>query len=406
MPYRWQQAYTELTEFITGHPEIEIGVSVISLPESVRPGFYRLFDAVRLAFLEEKFPAEIDEARSLSRSYLKVEQEVIKLLGVVAVTLPDKLDGFLHDPANELISSLTFLLFDLLKGKSNFEAFEQSATGIVESSFRDLHHSGYVKWLGLSLVRLLEADKAFEVASSAGRGDEVNGGMSYSQAKVALSEESMHLRFSFGQESSFQLVVPEFIVHSAKIDRYVAVTSALVKGHWSASNTTEKREWYPIDSIRARYGPAPLKPDLLIYIGESPKDIALVADTDKICRPDLIIECREQKGWYEKEGLTKVKRHHAALKPKLGTFIVSQKPVPEQAYKELLSGEAAKKGIPEQPSQDSVQEPASQLPEQVDGKQGKEAIHIITAGLDQPNLEPIVEALMNSKVETLLKTIN
>ena len=39
--------------------------------------------------------------------------------------------------------------------------------------------------------------------------------------------------------------------------------------------------------------------------------------------------CREQKDWYEKEELEKIKIYHNSLKPTLGTYIVSREPMPE-----------------------------------------------------------------------------
>ena len=51
MPNTWQEAYSKLTDFIAEHPEVEIEATRRRLPDNVRPEFYRLFSAVRTAFI-------------------------------------------------------------------------------------------------------------------------------------------------------------------------------------------------------------------------------------------------------------------------------------------------------------------------------------------------------------------
>ena len=51
MSNKWRQVYTELTDLIAEHSEVEIGASVVRIPESVRPEFHRLFDTARLTFI-------------------------------------------------------------------------------------------------------------------------------------------------------------------------------------------------------------------------------------------------------------------------------------------------------------------------------------------------------------------
>lgn len=65
----WQKAYRELTEFIADYSEVAIGARVVSIPEGIRPEFYRLFNTLRMSFVEEKFPYLLSEAATLSQSY-------------------------------------------------------------------------------------------------------------------------------------------------------------------------------------------------------------------------------------------------------------------------------------------------------------------------------------------------
>ncbi len=351
MPNGWQEVYSELTDFIAEHPEVEIGMSVVSIPGNVRPEFYRLFNTVRTAFIEERFPNLLNEATVLNKNYLKVEQEVTELLGLDDVSMVVSLRRFLHDPI-ELIRGLFDPLFDLLKAKIDIEHFEQKMSRNIETNFRDLYWLGYEKWAVLSLVKLLEADKSFQVIlREPSPQEEVIMRTTSPKEQVSTPQESKCLVFQ--HKPTVRLTVPDFIVHSAKVSRYIALRSELERALAVASNASEKREWYPLDYVVA------LGPGLtIIYVADNPEELSLVADAKKICRPDLIIECREQKDWYEKEGLEKVKLHYDSLKPTLGTYIVSRQPLPEQASAELVEG-----------------------------------IHILTVGFDTTKLVPIVDAL-------------
>jgi len=377
MSNSWQKAYTELGNFVAGNPRIEIGRSVIVIPGDVRPEFYRLFGTVRVAFLEEKFPALLDEAKTLSRSYTTVEEEAIKLLGLADVETSARLNWFLRDPVNGLIRGLFDLLFDLLKGKIDAETFEQGASRNIESSFKDLYRSGYEKWVALSLVKLLASDKTFNVTPPEFAPEQEMFQIGREEP-VPDPKESQRLSFEHGTSPAF--IVPDFIVHSAKINRYVAIRTELGDAVFTAKDATEKREWYSLNSIRAKYGSVTLRPNLTIYVDDKLEDIALIADMGRICRPDLIIECMEQKGWPEKEGLEKVMLHHDILKPRLGTYIVSREPVPEEVYKELVPEE-----VPQEPT-----------PQQEPEKRGED-IHILTVGFDQSQLAPIIDVLSNHK---------
>ena len=75
MSYEFLEAYGKLTGFTAKHPEIEIGDSVTSIPESVRPDFYGLFNAARDAFVHEKFPDCLARAGVLQKEFDKSAEE-------------------------------------------------------------------------------------------------------------------------------------------------------------------------------------------------------------------------------------------------------------------------------------------------------------------------------------------
>ncbi len=353
----WQKAHTELTDFVAEHSEIEIGASRVRIPESVRPEFYRLFNTVRTAFIEEKVHGLLNEGRLLSENYLKAEHEVVRVLGLEDVSMEADLLRFLHDPINQLIRGLFGPLFDLLKGRIGIEKFEATASKNIEASSRILYIAGYEKWIALSLIKLFEADKLFQTTPREFATDEEEVIMRASSPEepVPAPQESKRLLFKY--EATATLTVPDLIVYSAKVNRYIATRSQIGEAFGTTTDTGDKMEWYPLDSV------VTLESGLtLVYMADDPKEISLVADAQKICRPDFIIECREQKDWFEKEGLERVRLHHNSLKPKLGTYIVSKETVQEQDLEELGVG-----------------------------------IHILTVGFDSSKLAPIVNSINNGR---------
>ena len=163
MPSGWQARYAELKEYIAGKPEIKISSKVIAIPGDFRPEFYRLFDTVRVAFLRDNFPVQLSEAEALSKSFAQTEEEMANLLGVVDISLITSLSWFLRDPTNGLMRGLFDPLFNLLKGKMDVDIFELAAASNIKKSFTQLYHSGYEKWVALSLAKSLAPGKIFEV---------------------------------------------------------------------------------------------------------------------------------------------------------------------------------------------------------------------------------------------------
>lgn len=357
---RWRQAYTKLEDFVTENCEIKIDKDVIAVPERLRVEFYRLFDASRATFIEENFSSLLSKSGALSERYTKVEEEVSNLLTLADVSMPVALHRFLHDSKNQLIRGLFDPLFNLLRGKTSVEAFEEEASRSIENSFKELYRLGYEKWIILSLVKLLESSKSFHIPLRQPAFKEIIKRLPTSEELVPLPEESN--RLSFEHQMMPILIVPDFIVYSAKIDKYVAVRSEFKQAMWIAANINEKREWYTFDFIIEKNGPVDLKPGLIVYIDDSPGDLALIADSNKVLRPDLIVEYMEPEDWHEEDRLEKVKLRYNALKPKLGTYLVSREPVPEH------------------------------VPEKLEAD-----IHLLTVGFDQSKLDPIINALASHK---------
>jgi len=325
----WRQIYKELNGFVMGHPEIKIGENTISIPRKVKSEFYHLFDKMRTTFVEENFPNELREAECLSKKYTEVKTELIKMLELDCIYTLADLDRFLQDPRDQLARELFDLTFNLLRRKVSIEAFTRRALQCINESLPNLLRSGYQKWVELSLVRLLNPKRVFRIPLRQPAPTEIMKYLPTHKEPVPSPEETRCL--SLDRTMVPILIVPDFIVYSAEIHRYVAFKSKLGPALWFAAGYADKREWILLSSIEERVYP---KPDIVIYVDESPEDISLIADAERICRPDLVIMFMERDDLLEARA-DKATLYHQILKPKQGTFVVSRNPIPKKMFKRL-----------------------------------------------------------------------
>lgn len=360
---RWYQQFVKLRDFISAHVEIQIENGFVAIPESTRTEFYRLFNDVRIAFLEEQFSELLKEVKLLQMNYARTEREIVMLLGLDEVSIVNDVRKFLHDPRDRLMRELFDLLFYLLKGKIEPEMFQSEASKNVKSAHTKLYRLAYQKWVTLSLVKMLEADQCFNLRipslEMSPRGPVVIG----DSKPVPQPKESRFL--SFEHDTTPVFVVPDFVIHSRKLDRYLGFRSELrglgtiTEVMWTASRVSEGREWYNIKSPRDKCNLLALRFALIIYVSGRPEDIGLIADSKKICRPDLIVECNVQDDQFD-EDLRRINLYKSALRPKKGIFLVLKDSFPNLTY-----------------------------------EKGDGDIHLLTVHFDQPKLGAIVKTLLS-----------
>ncbi|MDO8716225.1 MAG: hypothetical protein Q7J73_05395 [Dehalococcoidales bacterium] len=378
MSSRWQEAYARLQEFVKAKPSITISTIVLAIPGDVRTEFYRHFDDVRVSFVEEKFPAFLEEAVVLGQNYTRAEQEVKELLKLDSIVALGFLNRFLHEPKNELIKGLFDPLFELLRGTIDSATFEQKGLRDIQVTFERSHRLGYAKWMALSLVKMLESDRLFTITPPESKMDGHNEPL-LCEWDVSSPQESKILSFEHGPDNFPPFITPHFIVHSAKLNRYVAVRTELFKtAEYIALNYTDKREWYHTESIEKEYKAARSDPSLLIYIGDELDELALIADHDRMYRPDMIVEYRELRDWEDKDMPARTKLFDV-LNPKLGRYIVSRDPLPVQVPQETPLVPVAQQLLVEQGTE----------------TEERAANRSLEIGFDQSKLEPIIQTLVN-----------
>jgi hypothetical protein len=407
MSSTWQKAYDELKDFVAQNPTVEITANCIAIPGDVRPQFYQMFDTVRVNFLKDNFAASLEKGYELSRNFARMYKTVMDQTKLESINVRAGVNWFLQDPTNGLIRPLFDPLFNYLRGKLTEAEFDKTATELIEKAFDDYFRDGYRRWVMLGLMSLNEPDKHYGVEvrdyqtdSTMSEGDIIGGLREETPEQAA---ETNKVVFDICLLASF--IPPRLIMHSKRLGRFVGLHSDFNEAHWRARYKSEKMEWIDLQELKKEYGQSKLWPDLLFYTSDELGDLNLIADHFWVARPDLIVEVREDEGWYERGGLELARRHIAELKPRLGCYIVCRTEPPPEAYEEL-------KPRPPVATQVSVDEMTIQelphgevtgdesaavdqiLQEQVPPQNAEADIHILPVGYDYKKLDALVEELI------------
>lgn len=341
---KWKQDYDLLRKYIADHSEIVINSTEVSIPQARRDEFYRQFDQLRLDFVDDHSAALSVDFNSLSENYLKIKEEIIGLLKLESIDMPVDLFSFMHTPREGLMRILYNRTFDLLQAKTGIEEFEERAVYDLQAVAAELYRLGYEQWAGLAIIKLLEPDEAYLVDL-----DE--------DYKPFLTELKS---ISFGRQAHHPTMrIPEFVVRSRKLNKYVAVKMVL-------ANELEvyAAPFKPAVRPRKKTGDTSFALDtrvMLLSFMKSPKDIPVIADIYdlKLTHPDWMMEFAAANDIEDPGSLEQVNRHLEAMKPKLGSCLI-------------LIG------------------PGGELPrEEIPGK-----IRAITPGFDQAALQTVVDTLV------------
>lgn len=397
----WLNRYQELRDYIAQNPAIEIEDEVTVIPEPVRPEFYRLFAASRADFVKETFPELLNEGTILGKAFNEARETLLASLRLDDIKVDADINWFITNPVDGLARPLFNPLFDLLKGRFDVATFETIASRLVTSSFSRLHKIGYQNWVLFSLVNLAAPSKLLRVfAQEASNSctvmeDHISPGSMQDVVPEPKQAKEIDLRHC----PTVSFVVPDLIVQSTTLACCLSVRTAIIDPWWVAQRVSEKRHWIELRKQAMPYEPITDWPDMVIYLDDKPEDIALVADYTRFCQPDVIIECKNNADWYEKEGLDRVKFFHDLLQPTHGTFVISRVPVPKEALWEVDKenytgiGPSAEDSSSRTVGDSSGNPPSHQ---ELDPKQvptGPSSIRILYSDYNPATLRPIISAL-------------
>jgi len=311
---QWKQKYDILKDYIAANPEIHIDVSEISIPEHLRDEFYKHFNDIRNVFVEACYGSLPLEMDALCRNYIQSEKELIEVLDLERIDLPMDLSSFLHNPKEGLMRAIYNRLFEMVQGKIAVDDFEQMANSDLIATASELFRLGYEQWAALTLIRLLEPDGAFGVEL-----DE-----DYEPFAVDLKEIAFGRQFHNPAKR-----IPEFILHSKKLDRHIAVKMPLAR---------------EVDSYYIPYEPAFKKKrqtgDTSYVLDSRVMFLSIVPDLKKIPvfadihartinSPDLTVEFLTGQDLADPDVIIHVQKRMEIMKPRLGGSIVVMNPEPE-----------------------------------------------------------------------------
>ncbi|MFW6082661.1 MAG: hypothetical protein ACOC8C_01260 [Chloroflexota bacterium] len=333
----WLHAFRELQRFIDDHPSVEITDNLVSLDESVRPQFFELFDQVRHAFLFEHLPAFMEEAEALGPAYRKAERELVQRLGITDVLMPAEVRRFLEDPTDQLSRELFDLVFELLRENIEPEEFEEHGLALTQYAVERLYGHAYNKWATLELALAFEPEKIFEVPLPEPTSKQIV--KHRPGQRLAVPVPSLATQLAFEVKRASVLLAPDFILRSALLDAYVAFRTALGRARWAAAGYPAGREWLNLEDMMETYGTLDLDPGLLLYVDDNLQDIALVADAEMFCRPDLCVYFPEKIGPASKsyfDEAREINLCHIVLKPVRASVVLAKDSVLDAMAENLV----------------------------------------------------------------------
>ena len=326
MPESFNQAYARLNDYIAMHPEVEIGESVISIPQEVRAGFYAKFNAARAAFVEEKFPLLLDRAGLLQENYRREEERLADLLSWEDPPMVSPVQRFLRSSRDSLERELFDLLFDLLKGRESIGSFEQKGSERIAALWPVVFRGGYEKWVVLALLRTLQPDKALRVnIRPLSPGERAKSAAYAPSAEIPAPEESGS--FLFSQPRNAILAVPDLIIHSAVLQRFIGIRSEFSQGMYNAFSANPGREWFPVTTDLLVLLECGLT---LVYLANRAEEIALISDVSKFCRPDMVLWCLDLQSIDPIEAYERMMIVDSRLQPLKGCFVIATESWPEE----------------------------------------------------------------------------
>jgi hypothetical protein len=390
MSDEWINNYNEIKEFIASHPDIQIEPIMVSIPENVRPEFYRLFDAVRTGYVKSRFPLMFAEASELGTEFARVQQETTSLLNLKRIDLEPGIRAFLENPGTGLGAGLFDPLFDLLKGKADAAHFDSVSAGSVKNTFKMYFHHGYEYWAALSLICLLEPDKAYTVPV---HDQSIDPELSSAESRPGFFEDVPYIEtagtISLDISRVTPFLPPAVILQSEKHRIFNAVSVDVHEVFRGSRVLSGELEWLNKEELRNRFGRHNLLPDMALFTGKDPVDLRVVSDYQNIARPDILLDIMESQDWYEAGKLNIVKLQNKALKPKLGSFVICRGTVIDTAREEIRSD------FEEEQELIARQTEAGTPPDKI--HKASQPIYMLDVGYDRSKLEPVVSALVQPR---------
>ena len=223
--------------------------------------------------------------------------------------MPLDLSSFLHNPKEGMMRLIYNRLFELIQGKIPEDDFERIAEGDLTADATEMFRIGYEAWAALALIILLEPDELFGIALD---GD--NKPLVTEIREIAFGRQFHHPAKR----------IPEFILHSKKLDSYVAFKMPLAREvnsyHVPVELPTQRL-------LRNRNGDTSSVLDhrmIFLSVVKDLKETPVFADIHKrtVNGPDLTIEFVMEQDLSDSEIIGQIQNRVEIMKPRLGGTMV------------------------------------------------------------------------------------
>ncbi len=341
----WKEKLETLQGYVKSNPGIYIDMREISIPEHLRGRFYEYFDDIRNTFVMDFFNSLPVDVAVLCDNYMKSEKDVVERLNIERIDLPVDLMSFLHNPKEGMVRWLYNRLFDMIQKKISMEEFEQMAENDLMSTTWTIYRLGYMVWAAFSIILLLEPDETYSV--------ELDD--NFNPTTGELREIAFGRQFNHSTKR-----IPEFIIHSKKIGRYVAVKMPLAKEITGYAPPHE----IPQKMMRDHTGDTSYALDnrvMFLSILNGLDNIPVYAEVHerKIKSPDVMIEFLTEQELSDNDIIGQMQHRFMIMKPKLLSGVVSMDTGPEP----VLSS-------------------------------GREGIDLFMAGFEREKLKPVIDRML------------
>jgi hypothetical protein len=338
MSSNWQDALGELKAYIQANSgDICIKPGSISIAETVREGFYTLFDKTREAAVSGYASKHLAEAEVLSKNYIDIEQKLCgikdgitgannpplnpRAFNLDRIALGKPLEEFLRQPMMSLRRAVYDPLFSLLQGNLTEEGFGKTVEDKIKTSFSQLYCQGYEKWAGFMLVSQLKADRYFDIGVKGITSSQLvkkKMGNTPLAAGLPAPRETRTLNLD-GRPEELRTIVPvDMLVHSAKIKQYVGIKFGFEKAQFDAVTTNARRASVPYDTVKTLLN----RNSMLLYLSGDTESASLVADNTRFWRPDMVVEFEHKGDWSQDKNVERWRSCLKLLEPPLGMFII------------------------------------------------------------------------------------
>ena len=286
----WEESARRLIEFGRNYPED--GRNYPEVRDETRRGreFERLKSELERSFLECEFSSEVSQIQKEISQYRRLYRRVKEVYSIEGIVHSPEFGKFLKDYLEHLGHLLLVPVLDLARGEVNLESFRQTGLRSVKMSIQINLRTLYQNFVVLSILvnfSPLEPEIIFP-------------GQDYIMLKRRVKGEKK--------------LKPNFVIE-ANGKKYSFFVEAL---------------------LGFSGGP---RPDIMIYARHI-EDIWRPNEVGGIVPPDMIIECKEVQGWYERKSSSSIDAWWAEFYQRVGGIVRNNKVKVNElqivkAYKEI-----------------------------------------------------------------------